>query len=182
MRAVADVADDPHIVVVGSQAMLGRRPDAPAAMPVSTEADVHARSHPERRDFADGTLGEGSMFRDTFGNYAHGAGEETATAPAGWQDRLVSLRNLNTRGATGRCLEAGDLVLASVAGREILGRAVITKSDATLRPRPTRSRPGNRRESHRSTGPNGPVAAILRAPPPPANPPTGTPSRASPLR
>lgn len=119
VRAAADVADDPHIVVVGSQAILGQYPDAPAAMLVSMEADVYARSHPERTDLIDGTLGEGSMFRDTFGYYAHGVGEETATAPAGWQERLVPICNENTRGATGWCLEAHDLVLAKcVAGRE----------------------------------------------------------------
>lgn len=119
MRAAADVADDPHIVVAGSQAILGQCPDARAAMLVSMEADVHAGSHPARTDLTDGTLEEGSMFRDTFGHYAHGVGKETTTAPAGWRDRLVPSRNVNTRGATCWCLEAHDLVLAKcVAGRE----------------------------------------------------------------
>jgi hypothetical protein len=39
--------------------------------------------------------------------------------PAGWQDRLVPIRNDNTRQATGLCLEAHDLVLSKLAaGRE----------------------------------------------------------------
>ena len=58
-------------------------------------------------------------FRKPSATYAHGVGEETATAPAGWQQSLVPASNENTRGATGWCLEAHDLVLAKcVAGRE----------------------------------------------------------------
>ena len=38
--------------------------------------------------------------------------------PSGWRDRLVPLRNPNTRGATGWCLEVHDLAIAKVAGRE----------------------------------------------------------------
>jgi hypothetical protein len=41
------------------------------------------------------------MFHETFGYYAHGVGEETAILPASWRERLVPLRNENTRGATG---------------------------------------------------------------------------------
>lgn len=39
--------------------------------------------------------------------------------PAGWKERLVPIRNENTRWATGWCLEVHDLALAkSVAARE----------------------------------------------------------------
>jgi len=59
------------------------------------------------------------MFHDTHSYYAHGVGAETATLPAGWEGRLVSIRNENTRQATGLCLEKHDLVLAKLAaGRE----------------------------------------------------------------
>lgn len=45
--------------------------------------------------------------------------DETAKAPRGGEDRLVEVRNENTRGAAGWCLEQHDLVLAKcVAGRE----------------------------------------------------------------
>jgi len=37
LRAAADIADDDTIVVIGSQAILGQFPDAPASMRVSTE-------------------------------------------------------------------------------------------------------------------------------------------------
>ncbi len=119
IRASAELVRDDEIVVVGSQAVLGAAPDAPASLLVSIEADVFPRHHPERADVIDGAIGEGSPFHDTFGYYAHGVGPETAKAPAGWDGRLVAIRNENTRGATGWCLEPHDLVLAKcVAGRE----------------------------------------------------------------
>src|SRR5437763_1568132 len=43
----------------------------------------------ERAAEIDGAIGDGSPFDSTFGYYAHGVGPETATAPAGWQERLV---------------------------------------------------------------------------------------------
>lgn len=119
IRAAADVSGDDQIVVIGSQAVLGEHPDAPAALLVSMEADLYPRTHPDRADLVDGAIGEGSMFREAFGYYAQGVGPETPAAPAGWQDRLVPIRNDNTRGATGWCMETHDLVLAKcVAGRE----------------------------------------------------------------
>lgn len=45
--------------------------------------------------------------------------ETTATLPAGWRERLVPIRNENTRGATGWCLEVHDPAVSKlVAGRE----------------------------------------------------------------
>ena len=60
-----------------------------------------------------------SHFHETFGYYAHGVDETTATLPEGWVDRLVPVRNDNTGGATGWCLEVHDLAVSKlVAGRE----------------------------------------------------------------
>ena len=60
-----------------------------------------------------------SAFHQTFGYYAHGVDETTATLPPGWQQRLVPIRNENTGGATGWCLEVHDLAASKlVAGRE----------------------------------------------------------------
>jgi hypothetical protein len=118
IRAASVLSDDPDIVIVGSQAILGSAPDAPASMLTSMEADVFPRSHPDRADVIDGAIGEGSIFQDTFGYYAHGVGPETAKAPAGWEDRLVLVEGPATSGARGWCLEPHDLVLAKcVAGR-----------------------------------------------------------------
>ncbi|MBM4395588.1 MAG: hypothetical protein FJ087_07855 [Deltaproteobacteria bacterium] len=119
IRASAQIADDDDIVVIGSQAVLGQYPVAPADLRVSMEADVYPRNHPERADLIDGSIGEASPFHDTFGYYAQGVGENTATLPAGWKERLIPVCNANTRGATGWCLEVHDLCIAKlVAGRE----------------------------------------------------------------
>ena len=119
IRAAAQVADADDLVVVGSQAILGAYPDAPESLLASIEADMYPRAHPERADLIDGAIGEGSLFQDTFGYYAHGVGPETAKGPRGWEERLIPLRNENTRGATGWCMEPHDLVLAKcVAGRD----------------------------------------------------------------
>ena len=67
----------------------------------------------------DGSIGEGSPFHQTFGYYAHGVSQETAVLPAGWRERLVPVRNQNTGGGTGLCLEIHDLAISKlVAGRE----------------------------------------------------------------
>ena len=119
IRAAATIADDDDIVVVGSQAVLAISADIPAEMLVSLEADVYPRNRPERSDLIDGSIGEGSVFHETFGYYAHGVGPETAVLPEGWSRRVVPLSNDNTRGATGWCLEVHDAVVSKlVAGRD----------------------------------------------------------------
>ncbi len=119
VRAAAYIVDDDELIVVGSQAVLGQFPDAPAALLSSNEADVYPRNKPELADVIDGTIGELSPFHETFGYYAHGVGPTTAVLPEGWLDRLVPVSNANTRGATGWCLEIHDLVVSKLAaGRE----------------------------------------------------------------
>lgn len=118
IRAAADIADDDEVIVIGSQAILGQFPDAPAPLLVSMEADLYPKNRPERWDLVDGTIGEGSPFHETFGYYAQGVEEGTAVLPGGWKERLVPIRNANTRGVTGWCLEPHDLVVSKlVAGR-----------------------------------------------------------------
>jgi hypothetical protein len=112
IRAAADIADDDEIIVIGSQSILGTFPDAPPALLVSTEADVFPKNRPERADLIDGCIGEGSPFHDTYGYYAQGVEEGTATLASGWRERLVLLSNANTRHAKGWCLEPHDLLLA----------------------------------------------------------------------
>lgn len=49
----------------------------------------------------------------------HGVGPETAILPSGWEERLIAVRNENTRGCTGWCLEVHDLAASRLAaGRE----------------------------------------------------------------
>jgi hypothetical protein len=119
IRAAADIADDDEIVVVGSQAVLGQFPDAPPELLVSTEADVYPRKHPERWELIDGSIGELSPFHETYGYYAQGVEQGTAILPEGWELRLVTISNANTRGAKGLCLEIHDLVVSKcIAGRD----------------------------------------------------------------
>ena len=119
IRAAAVITDDDTVVVIGSQAILGQFPDAPASMRISMEADLFPLHHPERADVIDGSIGELSPFHEMFGYYAQGVAEETALLPEGWKERLISVRNDNTRGARGLCLEVHDLLISkTLAGRE----------------------------------------------------------------
>lgn len=119
IRAAGMIAQDDDIVVIGSQAILGQFPDAPAALLVSREADVYPKSHPERADLIDGSIGEGSPFEREYGYFAHGVGPETAVLPEGWQERLIMISGANTRSVRGWCLEVHDLIIGKlVAGRE----------------------------------------------------------------
>lgn len=119
IRAAAEIADDPEIVVIGSQAILGSFPDAPEELLVSMEADVYPKNRLDRADLIDGSIGEGSPFHDLYGYYAQGVDDTTAILPRGWEKRLVPVRNDNTRGHTGWCLEPHDLVVSkTIAGRE----------------------------------------------------------------
>jgi hypothetical protein len=119
IRAAGSIADDSEIVVIGSQSVLGQFPNAPSSLLVSAEADVFPLHKPERADLIDGSIGEGSPFHELYGYYAQGVGEQTATLPAGWRDRLIRISNPNTRGVTGLCLEVHDLAISKyVAGRE----------------------------------------------------------------
>lgn len=120
IRAAGAISDDGDIVVIGSQAILGQFPDAPAELRVSNEADVYPRNHRERSDLIDGSIGEGSPFENSFGYYAHGVGEETAVLPPGWRERLVLVSNENTRHVRGWCLEVHDLAISKlIAGRDL---------------------------------------------------------------
>lgn len=119
IRAAGTIADVDDVVVIGSQAVLGEFPDAPAELRVSNEADVFPREHVERSDLIDATIGEGSPFQRSFGYYAHGVDETTAILPQGWRDRLILVTGENTRFVRGWCLEVHDLAIAKyAAGRE----------------------------------------------------------------
>jgi hypothetical protein len=119
IRAASTIADDDEIIVVGSQAVLGQFPNAPADLLVSVEADVYPKNRPERWELIDGSLGELSPFHETFGYYAQGVEPGTAIVPTGWEERLVVISGPGTRGARGLCLEIHDLLLSKyVAARE----------------------------------------------------------------
>ena len=119
IRAAAANTDTTDIVVIGSQAILGAHLNAPIELLASIEADVFAKDCPAASIVIDGTIGERSLFHETFGYYAHGVDETTAVLPRGWQERLIPVRSENTHGATGWCLDVDDLAVSKLAaGRD----------------------------------------------------------------
>lgn len=119
IRAAGAIAGTDDLIIIGSQAILGAVPDAPAELLVSREVDLYPTAAPEKAVLVDAAIGEGSLFDEEFGYYAHGVGPETATLPACWRERLVPVCNPNTRGVTGRCLHPVDLAVSKLmAGRD----------------------------------------------------------------
>lgn len=118
VRAAAAYADVRDVIVIGSQSILGAYPDPPPELTRSMEADVFPKDVPERWELIDGSIGENSVFHETFGYYTHGVDETTATLPAGWRDRLVKVETAGTARAVGWCLEPNDLAVSKLlAGR-----------------------------------------------------------------
>lgn len=116
IRAAATIAGDTEIVVIGSQAILGRYPQAPLELLASADVDLYPRNQPERADLIEGSIGELSPFHETFGYYAQGVGARTAVLPDGWESRLVPVP---TAAGTGLCLDPHDLMISKYsAGRE----------------------------------------------------------------
>ena len=118
ISASGDVAEDDEIVIIGSQSVLGQFPDAPIRLLASMEADIYPKHYPKRADRVDGAIGEGSSFHELHGYYAQGVGPETAVLPSGWVNRVVVIKNENTNGIAGLCIEVHDLAISKfVAGR-----------------------------------------------------------------
>lgn len=119
IRAAGSIAGDDEIIIIGSSSVLAQVPDIPEDVVMSMEADLFPRNRVHMADLIDGSIGELSPFHQAFGYYAHGVGPETAqNLPAGWEKRLIKLRNENTGGITGLCLEVHDLVVGKyVSGR-----------------------------------------------------------------
>jgi hypothetical protein len=74
--AAANITGQDEFVVIGSQAMLGTHPSAPASMLVSLEVDIYPLHEPAQADAIDGALGDGSQFQRTYGYYAHELGRK----------------------------------------------------------------------------------------------------------
>jgi hypothetical protein len=117
LRASKGVTGETEFIVIGSQSILGRFPDAPRALRESMEADLYPRFRPELAADIEGTLGRYSQFDQTFAYYADGVAPDTATLPKAWEERLVRLSNDNTGGAIGWCLEPHDLAFSKMAAR-----------------------------------------------------------------
>ena len=138
IRAAGSIAEASELIILGSQAILGKYPEAPDELLVSNEVDTYPAAAPERADLIDGSIGELSPFHQEFGYYAHGVGPETAILPERWKERLVAVSNENTGGITGLCLHPADLAISKLlAGREqdflfveiLLKQALVTEQE-----------------------------------------------------
>ena len=121
VRAAGAVLGVDEIIVIGSQALHGtvdgELPEE-AARSVEVEVAVAGDVDGEMADLVDGSIGGASMFHATFGYYAEGVTEKTATLPKGWRNRLVRFRTPGTNGVTALCLEVHDLWISkAIAGR-----------------------------------------------------------------
>jgi len=122
LRAAATIVDDPDLLVIGSQAVLGSfaDEDLPLEATTSIEADLAFVVDPdgEKADRVDGAIGELSPFHESFGYYAQGVSVTTAVLPSGWQERTVVFAPAGAAPARAHCLEPHDCVVAKlVAGR-----------------------------------------------------------------
>lgn len=123
LRAASRIAEDPDVLVIGSQSILGSltERELPLEATASMEVDVAFFDDPDetKADAVDGAIGELSPFHETFGYYAQGVSVTTALLPTGWQDRVVVVQTPSTAPGRGLCLDPHDCALAKLAaGRE----------------------------------------------------------------
>lgn len=123
LRAASRIAEDPDIVVIGSQSILGSFPQEslPLDVTASVEVDVTFFDDFEdsKSDQVDGAIGELSPFHEKYGYYAQGVSITTAILPQGWRERIVLLESTSTAPGRGHCLDPHDCVISKlVAGRE----------------------------------------------------------------
>ena len=124
IRAATTIVSHDRILIIGSQSVLGTwsEGDLPPEAVESIEFDACPLNDDDAESLAtllDGVAGEWSPFHDLHGFYIQGVGRRTAVLPPGWPQRLVAVRNENTQGRVGLCLEPHDLCAAKLfAGRE----------------------------------------------------------------
>jgi hypothetical protein len=118
LRTVSRLTDDPDVLVIGSQSILGSYPEEelPPEATGSMEVDTAFLTDPDnaKSDLVDVNIGELSEFHDQFGYYPQGVSVQTGVFPAGWRDRLVVYETPQTRPARGLCIEPHDCVVAKL--------------------------------------------------------------------
>jgi hypothetical protein len=121
IRAAAGVAGVSEVLVIGSQATHASiEAGLPEAAQRSVEADIAILGDQDgaRADLVDASIGEASMFHETFGYYAQGVTIDTAVLADGWEGRLVRYETPATNGVVAWCLSLEDLFVSkSIAGR-----------------------------------------------------------------
>lgn len=120
IRAAGAILDASEVLVIGSQAIHASIDDVLPEAERSIEVDIAATSDDDgsRADLIDGSIGELSVFQETFGYYVQGVTPDTAILPKGWRDRLLAYRTPATNGVTAWCLEPHDLWISkAIAAR-----------------------------------------------------------------
>lgn len=127
IRAACQIIQQPAVIVVGSQAILGtyREEELPPEATMSIEVDVLPMGDDNDEiarlaDLIEGVAGEWSPFEQQHGFSIDGVDLTTAILPTGWRDRLVKVQNVNTAAPsgepqfTGWCLDKEDLCVAKL--------------------------------------------------------------------
>jgi len=120
IRAAAAVLGVNEVLVIGSQAAHASLDDLFPAVHRSIETDIADLNDQDgtKADLIDGSIGEASLFQETYGYYAQGVEPKTAILPEGWRKRLVKFSSKDTGGVTAYCLELHDLWISkAMAGR-----------------------------------------------------------------
>lgn len=127
IRAACQIIQQPAVIVVGSQAILGtyREEELPPEATMSIEVDFLPMGEDNDEiarlaDLIEGVAGEWSPFEQQHGFSIDGVDLTTAILPTGWRDRLVKVQNVNTAAPsgepqfTGWCLDKEDLCVAKL--------------------------------------------------------------------
>ncbi len=122
LRAAGRITGETQFVIVGSQSLHGRYPDAADEIVRSAEVDLIAKNAPQRTEWLN-VIGQDSPFHEEFGYYADPVDETTATLPRGWKGRLVNLPPGDTEGVRGLCLDPHDLAISKYVARREKDRA-----------------------------------------------------------
>jgi hypothetical protein len=120
VRAAGAILGVSEVLVIGSQAIHASTDDEFPAAARSIEVDIASLDDADgtKADLIDGSIGELSVFQETFGFYAQGVTANTAVLPDGWRNRLVHYLSPATNGVTALCLEPHDLWISkAIAGR-----------------------------------------------------------------
>lgn len=120
IRAAGAILGVNRLLVIGSQAIHASYNGIIPETQRSIETDIADLDDTDgsKADLIDGSIGELSMFQETFGYYAQGVSVKTAVLPGGWKKRLVPFRTPATNGVTAQCLEPHDLWISkAIANR-----------------------------------------------------------------
>ena len=117
IRAVHGITGHATFVLIGTGAVIAQSRTLPLPLMVTRELDLYAQDAKETDQIStliDATVGEGSMFDETFGYHAHGIGPTTATLPQGWRNRAKELTWPTMPGVVCICPDVDDIALSKI--------------------------------------------------------------------